>query len=152
MSDIESKLASIVNPTMADCTRCVASRAQQCIIDVIHPNTGRTFIYGKTVAECREEYPDAESETVEAFCAWKAEQQRTPIQWMQTTAEQYDEMLGVLPPAAYAGAAFLVGEPTDHDAGNGQPRFPAYRKRGAAYEVASRPVTIPEFRAEGVTI
>jgi hypothetical protein len=57
-------------------------------------------------------------------------------------------MLNVLPPAAWIGGAFMVGEPTDHCAETGRPRFQAYRERGMQFEVASRPMTIAEFRAE----
>lgn len=126
---------------------CIASRQKATIIDAINPETGRTVCYGKTLADCREEYPDAEMMTVEEFCSWKAEQQRTPITWEPTTAERFDELRNVLPPAAYRFGGFLVGEPTDHDAGNGLPRFDAYRQWGRNYYASSRPMTRPEFRA-----
>lgn len=130
--------------------RCFASKSRGTIIDVIHPNTGKTVIYGKTLEECRAEtgYQDAEEMSVDEFCAWKAATQRTPITWRQTTEEKYDEMLNVLPPALWIGGGFLVGEPWDHDAGNGQPRFAAYRYRDNVYEVANRPITRAEFRQE----
>ncbi|MEK7994733.1 MAG: hypothetical protein AAB403_13095 [Planctomycetota bacterium] len=32
----------------------------------------------------------------------------------ECSAERYDEMLGVLPPALYTSYGFLVGEPFDH--------------------------------------
>ena len=136
--------------TMADCTQCVASKQNSTAIDVIHPNTGRTLHYGKTLAQCREEYPDAEIMTVDAWCEWKAAQQRTPITWSETTQKRFWEMLEVLPPAAGTPGfrAFLVGEPWDHDAGNGQPRFQAFRKHQGRFEVASRPMTRAEFHAE----
>jgi hypothetical protein len=134
--------------TMSDCERCFASKARQTIIDVLRPDTGRTWCYGKTLDQCREEYPDAEEMSVDEFCAWKAAQQRTPITWMPTTAEQFDDMLNCLPPALMLSGGFLVGEPDDYDAGNGQPRFQGYRQRGDVYEVGNRPMTRAEFRSE----
>jgi len=134
--------------SLSDCDRCFASRERSTIIDVLHPNTGRTVCYGKTLEDCREEYPDAEEMSVDEFCAWKASQQRTPITWDATAEEKYHDMLNVLPPAKWTGGAFLVGEPWDHDAGNGRPRFAAFRKRGEVYQTANRPLTIPEFLAE----
>jgi hypothetical protein len=136
--------------SMTDCERCFASRARQTIIDVLHPVTGRTVCYGKTLEEARREFPDAEEMSVDEFCAWKAEQQRTQITWSPTTEARFNEMLGCLPPAAATPDynAFLVGEPYDHDAGNGRPRFEAYRLRNGVYETASRPITRAEFHAE----
>lgn len=128
--------------------RCVASKEAGTVIDLIHPVTGLTFHYGKTLADCQAEYPDAEIMLVSEFCAWKAEKQRTPITWGPVPEAQYIYMLEVLPPAAWVGDAFLVGEPYDHDAGNGQPRYEAYRKRGSEYETASRPMTVAEFTQE----
>lgn len=126
--------------------RCFASRARSTVIDEVNPATGKTYIHGNTLAECRAKYPDAEEMTLDEFCAWKAEQQRTPISWEPTTQERYYEMLEVLPPAAMLGGGFLVGEPWDHDAGNGQPRFQAFRQRGDVFEASDRPMTRAEFR------
>jgi hypothetical protein len=136
---------------MSDCERCFASKARGTIIDVLRPATGLTACYGKTLAQIRDECPDATEMSIDEFCAWKSSQQRTPITWEPTTAERFDEMLGVLPPAAMRDNGFLVGEPWDHDALNGQPRFSAYRKRGDVYEVSNRPMTRAEFRAEMTT-
>ena len=134
--------------TMADCDRCFASRSRQTMIDVLHPVTGRTVCYGKTLEDTRAEYPDAEEMSVDDFCAWKATQQRTPITWSETTEAQFTEMLEVLPPALMITDAFLVGEPYDHDAGNGQPRFQGFRQIGGRHFAGSRPMTRAEFRAE----
>jgi len=126
---------------------CFASKATGTVVDVLRDD-GKTFYYGKTLEDVRREYPDAEKMTLDAFCTWKAEQQRTPIAWAETTEARFYDMLGCLPPAAYGGGGFLVGEPMDHDAGNGQPRYDAYRQVGERYLVASRPLTRAEFRAE----
>ena len=128
--------------------RCFISKAKETVIDTLHPETGLTMCYGRTLAETREEYPDAEEMDIADFCAWKAERQRTPIMWDTTTEETYYHMLDVLPPAAHLPSAFLVGEPYDHDAGNGLPRYRAYRFRGDRYEVSNRPMTRPEFLRE----
>ena len=131
-----------------DSDLCVISKETGRIIDLIHPTTGLTFHFGKTLADCRLECPDAEIMSVVDFCTWKAAKQRTPITWSEVSEERYVEMLEVLPPAAWVGHAFLVGEPCDHDAGNGQPRYEAYRKRGSVYEAGSRPMTVAEFMQE----
>ncbi len=77
-------------------------------------------------------------------------------------------MLEVLPPAAYLPVAetgyfptvthgFLVGEPWDHCAATGAPRFSAFIKRGytgvkdsdAKFYEANRPMTRKEFNLFG---
>ena len=82
-------------------------------------------------------------------------EQRTPIEWIATTKEWYLNMLGALPPIDFNGHDFLVGEPSDHDFGNGRPRYSAYRvvetcnkKLYQFYFVSSRPITRPEFHKE----
>ena len=144
--NITEKIENVV--TMSDCERCFASKDRATIIDTIHPETGLSWCYGKTLAQCREEYPDAKEMSVDEFCAWKAAQQRTPIEWTPTTEARFCDMLGCLPPALMLRGGFLVGEPFDHDAGNGQPRFQGFRRRGDVYEVGNRPMTRAEFRSE----
>jgi len=128
--------------------RCFASKTRQIMIDILHPITGCTMCYNKNLTDCRKEYPDAEEMSVDEFCNWKAAQQRTPIAWSPTTEEKFNEMLCILPPAAMIKGGFLVGEPMDHDAGNGQPRFEAYKQHSGVYEVANRPMTYAEFQSE----
>ena len=145
---IAEKLERVL--TMADCDRCFASKARETMIDVLHPVTGLTVCFGKTLEDCKREYPDAEEMTVDAFCAWKAERQRTPITWTPTTEKKFMEMLEVLPPELWLhgkNGGFLVGEAYDHDAGTGEPRFQGFRKHGETYETGSRPMTRREFRA-----
>ena len=108
---------------------------------------GRTRIYGKTLGDVREEYPDAEEMTLADWCSWKAAQQRTPIIWEDTTEERYYDLLGAVLPAYMGTGGFLVGEPWDHDALSGQPRYQAFRQIGDLYVVASRPMTVTEFKA-----
>lgn len=126
--------------------RCFVSRERGTIIDLIA--NGLTIIYGKTLTQVQSEYPDAEETTVSEFCSWKAKCQRRPIAWLVTTEDRFDEMLCCLPPAAMQGSGFLVGEPWDHDALTGEPRFQAFRQSGDLYEVSSRPMTKREFLAE----
>ena len=128
-------------------TLCWASKALGSLIDTIRAD-GTTTIYGRDEADVKREYPDAETMTVEAWCNWKAEQQRTPITWAATTQERFDYALNVLPPAAMLRGGFLLGEPCDHDAGNGLPRYAAFRQRGDVYEESNRPMTGLEFAGE----
>ena len=134
--------------SLSDCKRAFVSKRTSTVIDIIHPRLGIGIYGGQTLAECRAKNPDAEEMDFEEFCKWLAEQQRTPITWEETTQERFDDMMGILPPAAMTGNAFLVGEPSDHDAGNGMPRFQAYRRRGNAYQASSRPMTRKEFKEE----
>jgi hypothetical protein len=134
---------------MRDNSRCFASKAKKTIIDILRSD-GKTMCFGSTHDEIRQRYPDAEEMTVDDFCDWMAEQQRTPITWISTTEDRFNEMLEVLPPADQMNgfAAFLVGEPIDHDAGNGEPRYEGYRRDGGKWFVSSRPITRKEFQAE----
>lgn len=130
---------------------CFAVLGTDTIIDLANPETGRTRIYGKTIAEIRAEcpeYADAVVTTLEGFMKDKAERQHTPIKWTETTQARFDEMLECLPPALMIGGGFLVGEPQDHDASDGRPRYDAFRQDGAKFYQSSRPLTRQEFKAE----
>jgi hypothetical protein len=122
------------------------------IIDEINPETGRSRVYGQTLEEIRQRYPTATTIAWRDWLAEKARGQQTPIAWQPTTREQYHRMLEILPPVAWQADGFMVGEPYDHCAETGRARFTAYRVRGSGdyrrYEVASRPLTVAEFRAE----
>ncbi len=124
------------------------------IVDVIDPDSGLTAVCGSTADEIRAKYPTAERIAIADWQAARAAEQDAPITWARTTRAKYHEMLEILPPALWIGGAFLVGEPFDHHATTGRPRFAAYWHRGAAlpwfegsYFVASRPLTRPELRA-----
>lgn len=73
------------------------------------------------------------------------------IEWIETTAERYDEMLCILPPAIMTGYGFLVGEPFDHREcrirHRTAPTFSAFAYRDGKFFEASQPLTIAEFRA-----
>jgi hypothetical protein len=135
-----------MNP--ADLTHLFAIPDARSAIDFVHPDTGRSLINGETLEQIRQRYPAAQLYTWDAWHAQQtARQAAVPLTWSPTTAEQYHEMLEVLPPAAWIDGGFLVGEPDDHDLATGRPRFQAYRQQGETYSVASRPMTIAEFRA-----
>jgi hypothetical protein len=123
------------------------------IIDGINPDTGLTCVNGDTAEQVAAREPLAVRMTWEAWRAEQIARQQTPIAWQPSTRAQYHEMLNVLPPALWIGGAFLVGEPMDHSHATGAPRFTAYKQTGssedfARYWVASRPLTVAEFRAE----
>lgn len=128
-----------------DTRRCFAVRGETCI-DLIGEN-GLTVCYGRTLEEVRFEYPDAEEMSLDEFCQSKAAKQDTPWLWEDSTEAVYEDMLGVLPPAAMAFGAFLVGEPYDHHATTGQPRFSGFmRDGGGKFFETSRPIRFEEFK------
>lgn len=136
---------------MKDYTEAYAKPGEHSIIDVIDPETGLTSVYHETFEQIRARYPEAERVAIADWQAQRAAAQDTPIVWTRITRRKYWDMLEVLPPALWIGGAFLVGEPTDHHATTGRPRFAAYRQIGAdddsgIYLAASRPMTCEELR------
>ena len=132
-------------------TEAYARPGEDSIIDVIDPHTGLTWIQLETADQVRARYPTAERINIAEWAADKAAKQDSPITWLPTTKALYFEMLEILPPALWIGGAFLVGEPVDHHATSGQPRFEAYWERGLSsstrtYHVASRPMMRTELR------
>ena len=127
-------------------TQCFVSKTKKTIIDMQNPYTGNTAIYNTPLEELRKEYHDAEIMHIDDFCSWKAEQQRTPIAWNEISEEKYNYMLNALHPIAYGNGRFMVGEPSDHDAGNGQPRYSAFKTSNGLFFESSRPMTREEFR------
>jgi len=121
---------------------------QASIIDQIIPATGLTAMFGHTAEQVQARYPAAVRMSWAEWQAAAVARQQAPIVWQLTTAERYDEMLNVLPPAAWIGGAFLVGEPIDHCFATGRPRFEAYWQQGRTYLVSSRPITIAELRGQ----
>ena len=134
----------------SDYTHCFAVPGGQSMIDLVHPLTGRTTIYNRTLDEVRQEqgYEKAELILIDDFLRDKAATQDTPIIWTETTQEKFYEMLECLPPAAMKNGGFLVGEPWDHHALTGQPRYAAYKEVGESFLCASRPMTRNEFLKE----
>lgn len=130
-----------------DDTKVVKIPGSRSIIDLLDAS-GRTQINGETIEQIRKRYPNAVVSTLGEHLWETFEAQNTPIHWAATTEEKYDEMLGALPPADTYKGGFLVGEPFDHCARTGRPRYEAYRKSGDAYWVSDRPMTVADFRAE----
>ena len=119
---------------------------EQGIIDVIRPD-GLTGVYGETFDQLRVRYPNAVRMSYADWQAQAVKRQQTPLAWLTTTAQKYEDMLNVLPPIAWGRGAFCVGEPHDHCIATGQPRYEAYRQHGERFYVSSRPVTVRELRA-----
>lgn len=134
--------------TMADCTECWAVPGAGHIIDVIHPETGLTWCFGKDEARVKETEPAAVRMPIADWTRARAAAQRTPIRWRETDRASFTRMLEILPPIDWTGDAFLVGEPHDHEADTGRPRYQAFRKCGERYYASSRPLTRGELRAE----
>ena len=130
-----------------DATEAFAIPGKESVIDMRSPVTGLSEVYGETLEQIRVRYPGAEVVNFAAWMAAKAERQHTPVAWQPCTEARYHEMLNVLPPAWHERDGFLVGEPWDHDAGNGQPRFAAFRQCGGACYESDRPMTRAAFRA-----
>lgn len=116
------------------------------MIDLVIPETQLSSIYGKTLADVKKEYPGAVLMTLDAYCESKAAAQDSAVTWFEVTEDRYYNMLEVLPPAFQRGGAFLVGEPQDHHAVTGRPRFDAFKAVGKRYFTASRPMTVKEFK------
>lgn len=116
------------------------------IIDVVNPATGKSAVYGETLDEVRKRYPAAEQTTWQEWSAAKAARQDAAVTWRRVSQRQYQEMLEVLPPACWTGRGFLVGEPWDHHARTGAPRFQAFIERNGQHYASSRPLTVAEFR------
>jgi hypothetical protein len=117
-------------------------------LSIIDPDRGdgRGLYSGKTLEELRSEYPGAVSGRFDEWCAAKAAIQDRPVNWHEITEERFEELLGCLPPAAFGRGGFLVGEPWDHHATSGKPRFQACVKRGTKCYASARAVTRDEFR------
>ena len=68
----------------------------------------------------------------------------SPDQWVLTTDEMLDEMLGCVPPAAMRGGAFLTGEADRHNS-EGKAVYSAFKKEGK--KVFAKYMTRAEFLA-----
>lgn len=120
------------------------------LIDLVFDESGLTHCFRKTLEETRKEYPDAVLMTLDEFCQSKAARQDSPVRWIEITEKQYDDALEVLPPVGWRGTRFCLGEPSDHHATTGRPRYAGYMRTGAAksvfrYWTTSRPVTVKEL-------
>src|SRR5688500_5968546 len=94
---------AIAHPMTTDFDFVFAIPGQNHIIDAARPD-GRSQINGQTLDEIRargDEYRDVVLMPWEEYRAGQIARQNTPITWEETTAEKYDEMLCVLPPAVW---------------------------------------------------
>lgn len=138
----------IRNIKPSECKQAFAEPGKSNLIDLINPLTGRSCIENETLEQIQARYPGAEIVDVDQWLKQKAERQDTEIEWTETTEERYWEMLEVLPPAFMKGGGFLVGEPYDHHATTGRPRFAAFREIQGKYFEANRPLTVQEMRQQ----
>lgn len=125
---------------------CFADPDGNNVIDLVTPDQ-KTGVFSKmSIADLEKETPAGRVMELAEWCKIKSARQNTPVEWLESTEESYDEALGCLPPVAYSSSGFLVGEPYDHDALTGKPRFQAYRFNGFDHFKSSRPMTIQEFK------
>lgn len=130
----------------SDCKTAFVEPRADNMIDLIHPETGKSLIEGEALEQIRQRYPTAEIVNVDDWCAAKGAKQDERVTWKEITEKRYNDMLCCLPPAAWIADYFLVGEPWDHHAVSGRPRYAAFGRIGERYIEASRPMTIPEFK------
>lgn len=147
-TDKQGELRAVRDDLLRDpeLTEYVFAVPGDTMIDLVIPETQLTSIFGKTLEMTRQEYPGAVLMTLDAYCESKAAVQDTAVTWSEVSEEKYFDMLEVLPPAFQRGGAFLVGEPQDHHAVTGRPRFDAFKAVGKKYFTASRPMTVKEFK------
>jgi hypothetical protein len=130
-------------------TKCFAVPGSDTIIDMARPQSGLSAIYGRTLEEVRGEYPGAELVDYDEFKNGIAARQNAEMAtgtWDEVPEKTWDDMLNVLPPAAQQNGAFMVGEPTDHHAGTGRPRFTCFKwEAGKAYRFSAS-ITLVVFR------
>jgi hypothetical protein len=72
--------------------------------------------------------------------------------WVDSSEDEYFDKLGALPPAYHYGDgegtnAFLLGEPSDHDAW-GLPTYRAFLYFREGYYASRRPMTVERFLFE----
>jgi len=130
----------------SDCKQAFAEPGRHNLIDLINPATGRSCIENETLEQIQARYPGAEVVNVDEWLTAKAARQNGPLTWDEIDEEKYMYFLECLPPAAWIGGAFLVGEPYDHDALTGAPRFQACNETGGKWFASSRPMNVKEFR------
>lgn len=114
-------------------------------IDFVDKTTGLTHINRQSLAEVQERYPDAQIMNFDDYLNQKIARQNNELTFEEITEEQFDNALNALPPEKMLKGNFLIGEPYDHCAETGQPRFHGYFYKNYRYEISSRPMTIKEF-------
>ena len=86
---------------MFDSRMCAYSAAKRCIIDIVHlTDEGyRSHHFNESIETMRKRYPDAEITLVERAADRITEAFKEPVR--EITADEYDDMLCVLPPMDY---------------------------------------------------
>ena len=101
--------------------------------------------YGDACTWVRQTIP-GETSTVTSGIAYDLYfSQVRPAIWKRVTEERYDDMLNVLPPLAWVGHGFLVGEAWDQDS-NGTPRFTALLRRPDGFFESLYPLSVSDWR------
>lgn len=132
---------------MSGPTLCFAVPGALSIIDGYRPETRCGWWSGETLEQIQVRHPGAVLMTLQAFCEAKAKIQDRPVSWSTVTADSYHDALGCLPPERMLPGAFLVGEPSDHHAITGLPRFACYKRHQGQHWASDRPLTVVEFEA-----
>jgi hypothetical protein len=94
-------------------THVFYSAEKNCIIDTCtDENPPRSHIYGNTLPEIRQRYPDAVMMNLDNACTIMDEKNRLPVS--ETTEAEFWEMLETLPPAGWkrdaTGESFKMSE------------------------------------------
>ena len=128
-------------------THCFSAPNSPQPLDLVHPATSRGIYSHETLAEIQARHPGTRIVSLAEWANEKAAIQDAPWTWLPSTATDYDNALGALPPASMRNGAFLLGEPQDHHAITGRPRYDAYHHDTATdtYLASSRPLTVLEF-------
>ena len=128
-------------------THCFATPNSPQPLDLVHPATSRGIYSHETLAEIQARHPGTRIVSLAEWANEKAAIQDAPWTWRPSTEEAYEGALEILPPASMSNGAFLLGEPYDHHAITGRPRYDAYHHDTATdtYLASSRPLTVLEF-------
>lgn len=106
---------------------------------------GQTVYGGKPVDRVLAENPGYALVGYDEYVAAASAEQDQPIVWSPMFEEDYYEKMDCLPPAVTRSYGFLLGEPQDHYAATGKPRFAAFLKLGTRFLRSSRPLRVEEF-------
>ena len=106
---------------------------------------GQTIYGRKPVDKVLAENPSYKLVEYDEYVAAASAEQDQPIVWSPLSEEDYYEKMDCLPPAVARSYGFLLGEPQDHYAATGKPRFAAFLKLGPRFCRSSRPLRVEEF-------
>ena len=79
------------------------------------------------------------------WAALWAAMKASPAQWIPTTPDMFDAMLGAVPPTAYREDAFLVGEPNHHNE-DGRAVYACFKRQSG--KVYAKYLTRAQFSGE----